>query len=79
MTVKPKPYNLELITTPIVRTHWWKPSGDYEKQPSNVWWLTGGWVNRAATDVEIELWKRLKHAEGERLDITNAYAEEFKA
>jgi hypothetical protein len=56
-------YTLTLITTPLVRTHWWKPSEDYCKEPANVWWLTGGGESRLATLVEIELWKRMLAAE----------------
>lgn len=53
-------YTLTLVTTQLVRTHWWKPSEDYGKEPANVWWLEGGGESRLATLVEIELWQRLQ-------------------
>jgi hypothetical protein len=60
--IKPN-YTLTLIATPLVRTHWWKPSEDYGREPANVWWLTGGGESRLATLVEIELWQRMIAAE----------------
>ena len=51
-------YTLTLVTGPVDRTHWWKNLD--RKEPANVWWLTGGGLNRVATDVEIELWQRVQ-------------------
>jgi hypothetical protein len=59
-TIKSEPYKLELVTGNVPRSHWWKNSDTVES--ADVWWLTGGGLNRAATDVEIELHKRAKPA-----------------
>lgn len=55
-------YTLTLVTKQIDRTTWWKNCD--RKQPANVWWLTGGGLNRLATDVEVDLWLQLQAAKG---------------
>ena len=58
-------YSLELVTGKVDYTTWWKDC--HARGPANVWWLTGKnpktgstFTSRPATDVEVELWKRLQ-------------------
>ena len=51
-------YTLELVTSEVERTTWWKDEN--HKEPANVWWITGPGVSRPATVEEIDLWRQIK-------------------
>jgi hypothetical protein len=56
----PHPYRLEQSTALVTQTHWCKE--EWTQVPSGVWWITGGGLNREATEVEVSLWVQLQEA-----------------
>lgn len=59
------PYAIEHVETPIIRTGEWVPA----MVSSDVWWISGGGLNRPCTDTEKELAKELQAL---KVDIQSA-------